>query len=193
MKIHQYKNYEEYVYYQKKGNKDKSDGQWAKKDEIRFLSDYLQRILGNVETGICHGTRQGNEQKWFSEFTGAKVIGTEISDTAEKYPNTIQWDFHDVKPEWLDAMDFVYSNALDHSYDPIKCLKAWASCLKDTGLCILEWTIAHTAKYTSMIDPFGATFDEYKKLIADCGLKLDTILNYKSPGSIEKTFFIIKR
>ena len=71
----------------------------------------------------CHGTRQGFEQKWFSKNLECKVIGTEISDNANDYKNTIEWDFHNVKKEWIGSVDFIYSNALDHSYDPNKCLK----------------------------------------------------------------------
>ena len=36
------------------------------------------------------------------------MIDTEISETAEQFPNTIQWDFHKVKPEWLSSVDFIY-------------------------------------------------------------------------------------
>jgi len=195
MKIHTYKNYEEYVDYQTKGNKADALGQWCKRDEIKFLSDYLLKDFGGyfeLKRGICHGTKQGNEQRWFKEFTGAAVLGTEISDTAEQYPNTIQWDFHTVKSEWIDSIDFIYSNALDHSYDPQGCLKSWMSCIKKTGCCILEWTLCHTIEHSSMIDPFGATREEYEKLIIDCGYKVKEILKYKSNECChDKIFFIV--
>ncbi|MBK6621188.1 MAG: hypothetical protein IPG32_10020 [Saprospirales bacterium] len=47
-----------------------------------------------------------------------EVIGTEISDSASKFSHTIEWDFHEVKPEWIGRADFIYSNSFDHSYDP---------------------------------------------------------------------------
>ncbi|MEJ0015745.1 MAG: hypothetical protein WDN25_04115 [Acetobacteraceae bacterium] len=48
------------------------------------------------------------------------MLGTEISDTATQSSTTIQWDFHEVKPEWLNSVDFIYSVSWDHRYDPVK-------------------------------------------------------------------------
>jgi hypothetical protein len=191
MYIYKYLNYEEYVMAQIAGNKANANGQWGKQDEIKYLSQYLLENFKNIKKGICHGTKQGNEQKWFSEFTGAYIIGTEISDVAEQYPNTIRWDFNKVKEEWIDNIDFIYSNAFDHTYDPVKCLKAWMSCVKKDGCCIIEWTFAHTEKHTSKVDPFGATDEEYNKLIVDCGFEVKDKLKYVSSDNIEKYYFVI--
>ena len=95
------------------------------------------------------------------------MIGTEISDTAEQFPNTIQWDFHDVKPEWIDATDFIYSNSLDHSYDPEKCLNAWMSCVTPRGVCILEHSPGHERAHK--LDPFGAHASQMPYLILTWG------------------------
>ena len=81
-------------------------------------------MIDTVEFGICHGTRRGKEQEWFRKYLGCGVIGTEISDTVEQFPHTIEWDFHETKAEWINSADFIYSNSLDHSYDPKKCLTA---------------------------------------------------------------------
>ena len=62
-----------------------------------------------------------------------------------------------MKAEWINKADFVYSNSLDHSYDPEKALNSWISCLKPGGLCILEHAYYHTAAEASEIDPFGAS------------------------------------
>src|SRR5262249_40309486 len=75
---------------------------------------------------------------------------------AKAFPNTIEWDFHETKPEWIDAVDFIYSNAFDHSYDPEKCLNAWMSCVRQGGICILEHTDKHEELDVSALDPFGA-------------------------------------
>ena len=193
MKLHKYSSYNEYVEAQAYGNKANADGQWGKRDEIKFLSDYLNKDRV-IKFGLCHGTKQGNEQRWFSEFTGAEVWGTEISDTAEKYPFTIRWDFHEVKGDWRGAMDFIYSNALDHSYAPAKCLAAWMSCLKPDGCCIIEWSTGHTEEKSNNIDPFGATFEEYKTLAELGGFIIKDVLRYKSPEQIhEKTYLIVQR
>jgi hypothetical protein len=44
----------------------------------------------------------------------------------------------EVKPEWVGAVDFIYSNSFDHTYDPQKCLDAWVSCLTRCGVCVIE-------------------------------------------------------
>ena len=92
---------------------------------------------------MCHGTRNGSEQISFKQAlkkTGHEVniLGTEISDTATQFPNTIQWDFHNVKEEWKGSVCFIYSNSLDHSYDPVLCLRSWMSCIKDGGKIYLQ-------------------------------------------------------
>ncbi|PZQ43933.1 MAG: hypothetical protein DI551_11175 [Micavibrio aeruginosavorus] len=96
-------------------------------------------------------------------------MGTEISETAKDFPNTIQWDFHNVKPEWIGSVDFIYSNSFDHSYDPEKCLNAWMSCITPNGLCILEHSAEHAIKGASALDPFGAELMQMPYLITKWG------------------------
>jgi hypothetical protein len=146
-------DYEKYRAIQERGNKEKIDWVWVVEENIAFLADYIQKHLQGVQFGICHGTRRGKEQEWFRKYLGCEVIGTELSETATSFPNTIQWDFHKVKPEWLNSVDFIYSNSFDHSYDPEQCLNTWMSCLKKGGFCILEHTSFHTAAATSELDP----------------------------------------
>jgi hypothetical protein len=147
-------DYQKYKQAQIEGNKIKLDYVWVREENISFLSDYLRKTIGLPEFGICHGTRRGKEQEWFRKYLGCEVIGTEISDTAEQFPHTIRWDFHEAKPEWLESVDFIYSNSLDHSYDPEKCLSVWMSCLRKDGICIIEHSSGDEA--VSELDPFGA-------------------------------------
>jgi hypothetical protein len=163
--IHTYKDYTEYVAVQSAGNKEKISLTWVVEDNIDFLSHYILDKLKFVEAGICHGTRRGQEQQWFAEKLNASVFGTEISDTALQFPNTIQWDFHETKPEWLGKYDFIYSNSFDHSYDPKKCLNAWMSCLKDDGLCIIEHSSLHSPKGVTELDPFGVSLEYFPYLV----------------------------
>merc|ERR1711920_1130260 len=109
------------------------------------------------------------------------VLGTEISDTAEQFPNTIQWDFHNAKAEWLSAADFIYSNSLDHAFDPLRALTQWMRCLQPRGVLFLEHCSGHSeigvihdedtrdlqsnGRYMSGSDMFGASFSEYLRLI----------------------------
>ena len=109
----------------------------------------------------------GKEQKWFSKYIGCEVIGTEISDTAKSFANTIQWDFHEVKKEWLGNVDFIYSNSLDHSYNPEKCLNAWMSCLKKDGACIIEFSSSNEKAIE--MDPFATHISYLPYLILNWG------------------------
>jgi hypothetical protein len=149
-------DYEKYRQIQTEGNRSKIEMVWVNERNIIFLSNYIRNMIGQPRFGICHGTRRGKEQEWFRKHLGCEVIGTEISDTAEHFPHTIQWDFHQIKPEWIEACDFIYSNAFDHSYDPEKCLDAWMGCLRKEGLCIIEHSSGHGPKWVTELDPFGA-------------------------------------
>lgn len=147
-------DYEQYKRIQIQANKRKIDSVWVQEGNIAFLANYIRRHIPSPEFGICHGTRRGLEQQWFRKYLGGEVIGTEISDTADAFPHTIRWDFHETRPDWLGAASFIYSNSLDHSYDPAKCLNAWASCLRPDGILIIEHSTDDvTARET---DPFGA-------------------------------------
>lgn len=159
-------DYEKYKAIQTKGNKDKLHNVWVQEENIKFLANYVKQKIPNPTFGLCHGTRRGNEQKWFSEALGCHVLGTEISDTATQFPNTIQWDFHEVKPEWIGNVDFIYSNSFDHSFDPEKCINAWMSCLKPNGVCILEHSEGHGFGGVTELDPFGAELVHMPYLVA---------------------------
>ncbi len=168
-----------------RGNRRKLDLVWAKEENIQFLSTYIKTLINVPTFGICHGTRRGKEQEWFAKYIGCKVIGTEISDTADQFPNTIQWDFHKTKPEWLQAVDFIYSNSFDHSFNPEECLTAWMSCLKKGGVCILEHTTGHGISGASDLDPFGVDLAVFPYLILKWGkgkYAAREILNAPIPG-----------
>lgn len=148
-------DYELYKKTQIEGNKSKIDGIWATEENINFLAEYLNNNLDRINFGLCHGTRKGKEQYWFRKYLKCNVIGTELSDNAEEFLYTIQWDFHEIKNEWINSVDFIYSNSLDHSYDPEKCLNAWMKCIRQNGICIIE----HSSNdhHASKLDPFGAS------------------------------------
>lgn len=172
-RLHQYLrpdgslDYDRYRTIQQAGNHKKIESVWATEENIAFLAAYLLRVIDTPSRGICHGTRRGAEQMWFRKhLPGCDVFGTEISDTATQFPHTIQWDFHDVKPEWIGRFDFIYSNSFDHSYDPGKCLDAWMSCLRRGGACIIEHSDKHGAKASNQLDPFGADLVVMPYLIA---------------------------
>ena len=71
-----------------------------------------------------------------------------------------------MRPEWKNKFDFVYSNSLDHSYDPGLALEVWASCLKLGGILYLEHTDDHNGNI-DFADCFSADFEHYKKLVQE--------------------------
>lgn len=173
MELHKYKNwlfgfsYRRYRDAQIRANKRKLDIQWIDRDSVAWISARIAERISQPRFGLCHGTRQGNEQTWFREFLDCDVIGTEISDTAHEFPYTIQWDFHETKNDWLNACDFVYSNSWDHGYDPRKMFSAWMACVRPGGLLILTHTPAHV--HATKVDPLGMELDELTRFIADLG------------------------
>jgi hypothetical protein len=163
-------DYAEYRRVQEKANRRKIDRVFASRVGIALVSGYLRaRLGGKINFGLCHGTRRGLEQAWFKDCLGCEVIGTEISNTATQFPDTIQWDFHEVKPEWVGAVDFIYSNSWDHSFDPERCFTAWTSCLRVGGLMILEHSNQHDPTSVNKVDPFGIERDALSVLLNQIG------------------------
>jgi len=107
---------------QERGNRAKIEQVWTNEANLQFISRWLQGRGLVPQFILCHGTRNGFEQKVFSGFFQCDVIGTEISSTATQFPMTVQADFHEPMAEWDRRADIVYSNSLDHAYDPAKAL-----------------------------------------------------------------------
>jgi len=162
--LYKYDSYQQYKNAQIKANMNCINNVWVEKKEINFLSNYIKKLNINPKFILCHGTRNGKEQEYFlNNFKNVKVLGTEISPTAKDFPNTIEWDFHKTKKEWVNNVDVIYSNSLDHSYKPLECLKTWVSCLNDNGILIIEWS--SNAQHKNITDPFSISLNKLKKLI----------------------------
>ena len=156
--LHEFSSYDRYREVQILHNKRKIDVVWADEDTMDRVADIAAAAHpgdGPIR-GICHGTRNGFEQRYLNGLgRGIQAIGTEISDTATDFEDTVQWDFHDVNPEWEGAFDFVYSNSFDHAWKPREALAVWLNQLTDTGVVIIEHTRGHGPTYASEMDPFG--------------------------------------
>jgi len=165
MKLYKHKDYEEYKEAQIWKNTRKLRLVWIKKKEIISLANHIKENIPNPKFGICHGVRNAWEVKQLRSLLGIEVIGTEISHTATQFENTIQWDFHKVKDEWIDNVDFIYSNSFDHSYDPSMCLDKWMSCIKKNGICYIHWNYANSKPGAlDAADCFNGTETDYRKL-----------------------------
>ena len=165
MEVYKHEDYNEYRDAQIWKNTGKLKLVWIKKKELNVIVKNIKKNIPIANFGICHGVRNAWEVSQFRKSLGIKVIGTDISYTAERFDSTIEWDFHNVKDEWVDAVDFIYSNSFDHSYDPPMCLDKWMSCIKKTGVCYIHWN--HENEIEGAIDAadcFNATAHEYRDL-----------------------------
>lgn len=155
-KLHGYRNHAEYVREQVRGNARKIGRTWANERSMIDLAGHIKRLVGQPRFGVCHGTRNGAEQRWLAEvLPGCTVVGTEISPSAAGFPNTVQWDFHEPYEAWLGRADFVYSNSLDHARDPERALRTWMATLRPGGVCVIEHSADHGPAHVTATDPFG--------------------------------------
>lgn len=167
---------------QEKLNKEKLNVVWVRESEIEIIADYLRKRNSSIKFGICHGSRNGFEVQAFKKYLKIDVIGTDIAKTARNFPNMIQWDMHKVKDEWVNNVDFIYSNSIDHTYDIHLCIEKWLSCLNSKGILFLHFGYFWKKKNVSPGDCFLASEAEYKELINRYGRILD-IIQTKVPNS----------
>jgi len=160
-------DYDLYREIQSIANKGKLNNVFAVEANIAALCRHLRTMIPAIHFVLCHGVRNGTEQRWFAEYLPAPVeaIGTDISETASQFPNTIQWDFHETKPEWIGAVDVIYSNSWDHAYDPAKMFLAWLSCLRLHGVLAIEWTTGHGRGQADVMDPLGMNLEDLLRFL----------------------------
>lgn len=167
MKLLQFDSYESYVEAQTERNIEKLENVWVSDKELQTIADYFQPRVPDAQFGICHGVRNGYEVRKLRELLGFEIMGTEISKTPESFENIIQWDFHDIKDEWIGKFDFIYSNSWDHSCDPERMFANWFRCLSPQGRCFLHWTPDHSEQAVGGADCFGISIEELKQKIAE--------------------------
>ena len=168
VKIYKYKDYNEYRETQIHFNKKKIDKIWADEETLEKVSIFLKKnIKSSIIKGLCHGSRNGFEQNFFNEKNEFDVIGTDISETAKDYKNSVVHDFHDVNKEWLNNFDFVYSNSLDQSFDPKKALQTWLDQIKQNRFIIIEHTDQHGVISSGKMDPFGVEANFFPYLLTE--------------------------
>lgn len=190
-KIEYIKNdsYEEYVANQTRTNKLKINNKWVREENIIDIKNHCDKLNLSPKKILCHGTRNGAEIKYFQKhFPNSQVIGTEISNTAEKFPDTVQFDFHDIKEEWINQFDIVYTNSWDHSYDLDKATNSWIKQLNENGIMVLDWSSYSTSKPFSKSDCCGCSLEDLKSFVSEKGKV--TIFPTKGHGS-EDSYLVI--
>jgi len=171
MKQEKYNSHNQYRKAQKQGYRFKISrnpkGHFAVAEELDFIVKSYEGK--NIQGGLCMGVRNGWEVRYLRGKTNSEnICGVEIGDIPKKdFGIILQADFHDLIRYWVGNADFVYSNSLDHSFNPRMALGVWEKYLKPGGSMFISWTPWHNEEHTSMKhgDIFGANLDEYTALI----------------------------
>jgi len=164
MKLYEHENYEAYKQAQIAKNEKKINHVWVKEKELVLVSRKIEKYIPDASFGICHGVRNAWEVKKLRQLLDIEVIGTDIAPSATRFDHTIEWDFHEIKDEWRNKVDFIYSNSFDHSYDPEMCLDRWMKCIKKRkGICFIHWMSTNANKIDAA-DCFAANLREYQKM-----------------------------
>lgn len=185
-------DYQTYRTIQEIGNRTKLDHIFTTPEVIAAAARHAKDCLGAVNKVLCHGTRNGTEQRWFkSHFPQAQVLGTEISVTATQFPMTILWDFHDIRDDWLDYWDVLYSNSWDHSFSPSIMFSAWYRSLRPGGLLYLEHTREH--ERVDHLDLFGATPAALREIVEASGLAYRETLKAPPENGLERQLLVFSK
>ncbi len=128
---------------------------WADPKTLDVIADYARAKIPNLSFLLCHGSKAGMESRHLAERLGCEGIGTDISPP-QAAQGVVEWDFHEKNDEWKGRASLVYTNALDHAYDPKKAIDAWVDQLAPEGLIFIEHTMLHAPEGSSASDPFGA-------------------------------------
>ncbi len=185
IKIFKYKDYEEYKKTQIHYNKNKIKYIFSDENTLSGIYEYIIKKLPKENLkGICHGSRNGFEIHFFNKvFSKSEIIGTDISNNATNFKNSLVHDFHESKEEWISHFDFVYSNSLDQSYDPKKAVKTWFDQIKINRYLFIELTDQHTVQTSSKMDPFGIETYFFPYLLVEwfgSKISIEIIKNIKS-------------
>lgn len=182
MKVLGFDSYEEYRHVQISANKLKFSQVYAEDPELKRIAGHFLKHTRGEGLGLCHGVRNGYEvRKFRSLLPGVNIVGTDISPTAEEVDNCIVWDMHELKPEWVGAVNFMYSNSWDHAYDPNLLFARWSESLAPHGRLYLSYTDLHSERgvnENTKIDVVGCSLDELIRMVQPT-LVLDDVLEIK--------------
>ena len=172
---------------------------WMDQNNIKDISKLIKNYINRPNiSGLCMGSRSGEEQTLFYKFLGnkSKVYGVELSPDAKSLPNTIIADFHYLPKNLFGKFDFVYSNSHDQSHNPKLALGSWIKCLKIDGLLVLEHSRAHGKSRTNRQDPFGVETETLPFLIMgwfSASLRLEGIYEPSKPFDNAHKYFVFSK
>ena len=96
------------------------------------------------------------------EIDEKSVVGVEIN-TDGKRRDVLICSFDELPQEWEKKFKIIYSNTLDHAYDPYLAAKEWYRVLSPGGYIILGY--AEEEREASLLDPVGnVTLEDLRSL-----------------------------
>ncbi len=132
-----------------------SNDTWADPKTLDLISDYAKANVPKISFILCHGSKSGMESVYLGDKLACEAVGTDIAPPTAAN-GVVEWDFHEQREDWINRASVIYTNALDHSFDPKKALDTWVEQLAPGGLIFIEHTMLHGPQGTSSSDPFGA-------------------------------------
>ncbi|HBS28176.1 MAG TPA: hypothetical protein DEB06_01710 [Phycisphaerales bacterium] len=149
-----YRDYEQYLAHQ--ADKLRRLRDRIEPSDLEYEEIVFERFHGLAEFGgdslrghsvLCLGARLGGEVRAFKRL-GALAVGLDI-EPGEKNPHVLHGDFHDLA--FPDAcFDRVFTNAIDHAWDPARVIDEGARVLKPGGLFHLELCAERPGRYEAI-------------------------------------------
>lgn len=116
------------------------------KQQLRLTIDEVKDHIGYPEKICCMGCRQGTEVFEFKEkFPRAEVHGVDITENIKSIKTHLDviiemQDFNKLPEDWADRFDLVFSNSIDHAFDPATTFKEWKRVTKPGGHLLIEFS-----------------------------------------------------
>ena len=164
-------NYLEYEALQRAKALHEFDHQFMSQRAAEVIGVYLARHQHGAIAGLCHGAKRGAEVRLLRSALARQgrvpeILGTDIVLEAalESNGDVVKLDFHQREVDWLHRWDFVYSNTLDHSYNPLKALRTWRQQLRSETDSFL--ILQHSDLHQSCLE---SKFRNVSPMFVQCG------------------------
>lgn len=153
--VKDFKNYDEYIEFQKEKTLDKKRRDKWLNEEWNIKTDYFLNIFSELKkemeikpnlSALCIGARTGQEVVALNQI-GFSAIGIDI---VECKPHVIYGDMHNLDFK-SNSIDFIFCNIIDHSLYPQKSISEIERVLNSNGLCFLQVTVGEAT------DHYGVT------------------------------------
>ena len=201
MEVLPFPDYDMYHRAQARTVQRRSPGPFFAEHEIDAICEWLKKHEIKPVRGVCHGARCGTEVAAFKErMPDLDIIGTDLFPEQTKVRDkervkdvkVIKWDFMKPHRRWTNHFDLIYSNSMDHAFDPYRCAEVWLSQLRRKGWLFVQWCFAD--RYASGGDCVGATLDEYIQVFMRYGTVKDVLVCLGGKGRrATDTFVVVAR